>query len=85
MGCFPAWEPRSGGLLAAKARTLAEWLRTLSAEQRAVIQLFAMDMHRTYWNAIDSTPGLEHATSVHHPFHIPSIHDLAHADGPAAK
>jgi transposase len=50
--------------------TLAEWLQTLSAEQKAVIKLFAMDMHRAYWNAVDSTPGLEHAAIVHDPFHI---------------
>jgi transposase len=29
-----------------------------------------MDMHRAYWNAIATTPGLEYAAIVHDPFHI---------------
>jgi transposase len=29
-----------------------------------------MDMLRAYWNAVDRTPGLEHAAIVHDPFHI---------------
>ena len=50
--------------------TLQGWLQTLSPEQKATIKLFAMDMHRAYWNAVDDTPGLEHAAIVHDPFHI---------------
>ncbi|HLK38574.1 MAG TPA: ISL3 family transposase [Polyangiaceae bacterium] len=50
--------------------TLQRWLQSLSPEQKATIELFAMDMHRAYWNAVDSTRGLEHAAIVHDPFHI---------------
>ena len=50
--------------------TFARWLQTLSPEQKAGIKLFAMDMHRAYWNAVDNTEGLEHAAIVHDPFHI---------------
>lgn len=50
--------------------TLKTWLQSLSAEQKAAIDLFAMDMHRAFWNAVDNTPGLEHAAIVHDPFHI---------------
>jgi transposase len=50
--------------------TLKRWLQSLSPEQKATIELFAMDMHRAYWNAVDSTRGLEHAAIVHDPFHI---------------
>ena len=38
--------------------TFRGWLQALSAEQKAAIQLFAMDMHRATWNAVDNTPGL---------------------------
>jgi transposase len=50
--------------------TLEGWLQSLSPEQKALIRLFAMDMHRAYWNAVDNEPGLEHAVIVHDPFHI---------------
>jgi transposase len=50
--------------------TFKRWLRSLSLEQKATIQLLAMDMHRAYWNAVDNTRGLEHAAIVHDPFHI---------------
>jgi transposase len=50
--------------------TLKGWLESLPLEQRRVIDLFAMDMHRAYWNAVSTTPGLEHAVIVHDPFHI---------------
>ncbi len=50
--------------------TFRAWLQALSAGQKAAIQLFAMDMHRAYWNAVDNTPGLEHAAIVHDPFHV---------------
>lgn len=29
-----------------------------------------MDLHRPFWNAVDNTPGLEHAAIVHDPFHV---------------
>jgi transposase len=50
--------------------TFKRWLRSLSLEQKATIELLAMDMHRAYWNAVDNTRGLEHAAIVHDPFHI---------------
>jgi transposase len=50
--------------------TLKRWLQSLSKEQKAGIQLFAMDMLRAYWNAVDNTRGLEHAPIVHDPFHV---------------
>jgi transposase len=50
--------------------TLKRWLQSLSPEQKATIELFAMDMHRAYWNAVDNTRGLEHAAIVHDPFHV---------------
>ena len=50
--------------------TLQRWLHSLSPEQKATIELFAMDMHRAYWNAVDNTRGLEHAAIVHDPFHV---------------
>jgi transposase len=50
--------------------TLKQWLRGLSDEQKATLELFAMDMHRAFWNAVDGTEGLEHVAIVHDPFHI---------------
>lgn len=50
--------------------TLKRWLQSLSREQKATIELFAMDMHRAYWNAVDNTRGLEHAPIVHDSFHV---------------
>ncbi|MBL0194890.1 MAG: transposase [Myxococcales bacterium] len=50
--------------------TLRGWLESLSLEQRSTIKLFAMDLHRGFWNAVDGVPGLEHALVVHDPFHI---------------
>jgi transposase len=50
--------------------TLKRWLQSLSETQKATIQLFAMDMLRAYWNAVDNTRGLEHAAIVHDPFHV---------------
>jgi transposase len=53
--------------------TLKGWTLGLSAEQKATLQLVAMDMHRAFWNAVDSTPGLEHVAIVHDPFHITKL------------
>jgi transposase len=61
----PMWIGRGRG-----EDTLKRWLQSLSAEQKATIDLLAMDMHRAYWNAVDNTRGLEHAAIVHDPFHI---------------
>jgi len=52
------------------AKTLAQWLKSLSREQKANVKLFAMDMHRAFWNAVDQTRGFEHAAIVHDPFHV---------------
>ena len=46
------------------------WLDALAPEQKASIRLFAMDLHRAFWNAVDNTEGLEHAAIVHDPFHV---------------
>lgn len=53
-----------------REETLRGWLDLLTAEQKATIEVFSMDMHRPFWNAVDRTPGLEHAAIVHDPFHI---------------
>lgn len=53
-----------------REETLRQWLESLSPEQKAGIELFAMDLHRPFWNAVDNTRGLEHAPIVHDPFHI---------------
>jgi transposase len=50
--------------------TLKRWLQSLSSEQKATIELFAMDLHRAYWNAVDNTRGLEHAPIAHDSFHV---------------
>jgi transposase len=50
--------------------TLRSWLDALSDEQKATIKLFAMDLHRAFWNAVTNTIGLEHAAIVHDPFHV---------------
>ena len=50
--------------------TLAAWIATQSAEEKAGIQLFAMDMHRAFFNAVRADPALDHAAIVHDPFHV---------------
>jgi transposase len=51
-------------------KTVATWLATLKKKQKIRIQLFAMDMHRPFWNAIKADENLAHAVIVHDPFHI---------------
>lgn len=51
-------------------KTLRRWLQSLSDEQKRTIELFAMDLHRAYWNAVDGVRGLEHVAIVHDPFHV---------------
>lgn len=46
------------------------WLDALTAEQKKGIKVFAMDLHRAFWNAVDNTEGLEHTAIVHDPFHV---------------
>ncbi len=50
--------------------TLKVWIDTLSPEQKAVIVLFAMDMHRPFLNAVRADTALAHAAVVHDPFHV---------------
>jgi transposase len=52
---------------------LRRWLESLSREQKAQIQLVAMDMHRPFWNAVDGVRGLEHVAIVHDPFHVTKL------------
>ena len=61
----PLWigEGRSGD-------SLGEWLKARTPEEKKEVTLFAMDMHRAFWNAVDETPGYEHAAIVHDPFHV---------------
>ena len=50
--------------------TLAAWTATLSPQQKAQIQLFAMDMHEAFRLAVRADPELAHAAIVHDPFHV---------------
>ena len=50
--------------------TVKLWLDTLTAEQKAGITLFAMDMHRPFLNAVRADPALAHAVVCHDSFHI---------------
>jgi transposase len=50
--------------------TLSCWLRTLTAAEKTKIDVFAMDMHRAFYNAVRADPQLAHAAIVHDPFHI---------------
>lgn len=52
------------------ADTLTSWLQTLTAEQKATIDLFAMDMHAPFRKAVREDPELAHVPVVHDPFHI---------------
>jgi transposase len=68
----PLWigEGRSGD-------TVSEWLKGRSADEKAAVKLFAMDMHRGFWNAVDQTRGYEHAPIVHDPFHVTKLANKA--------
>lgn len=50
--------------------TVAKWLATLTPEQKAEIKLFAMDMHRPFFNAVRADPALAHVAIVHDSFHV---------------
>jgi transposase len=56
---------------------VTEWLEGRSAEEKAEVKLFAMDMHRGFWNAVDEAKGYEHAPIVHDPFHIMKLANAA--------
>lgn len=53
-----------------RKKTLGTWLATLSAEQKKAIDLFAMDMHAPFYEAVATATGLEHVTIAHDAFHI---------------
>lgn len=50
--------------------TLARWFATLSAEEKAAIEVFACDMHRPFLNAIRADPAFAKVPVVHDPFHV---------------
>lgn len=50
--------------------SLRRWLDGLSGEEKARIELFAMDMWEAYRLAVRATPGLERIPIVHDPFHV---------------
>ncbi|MEZ4444584.1 MAG: ISL3 family transposase [Polyangiaceae bacterium] len=50
--------------------TVTRWLATLSAAQKATIELFAVDMHKPFLNAVRGDPALAHVVVVHDPFHL---------------
>ena len=50
--------------------TLTTWLSTLTKEEKAKIQTFAMDMFAAFTNAVRADPDLQHVAIVHAPFHI---------------
>ena len=51
-------------------KTVAQWLTTLTAEQKTAIKLAVMDMHLPFANAIRNDPALKHVAIVHDPFHV---------------
>lgn len=53
-----------------REETLQQWLTTLSAEDKARITLFAMDMHDPFARAVRGDKLLAHAVLVHDPFHV---------------
>lgn len=50
--------------------TIRAWLDRLTPQEKARIELFAMDMWPAYQAAVRDTPGLEHVAIVHDPFHV---------------
>jgi transposase len=53
-----------------RAETLTSFLQTLTPDAKASVELFAMDMHAPFRNAVAADPALKHAVVVHDPFHI---------------
>jgi transposase len=49
---------------------LQSWIDTLTPEQKAALELFAMDMHRPFVNAVRQNQDLAHVAVVHDPFHL---------------
>lgn len=50
--------------------TLKRWLDTLSSAEKKRLQLFSMDMHEAFKNAVVNDLELAHVAIVHDPFHI---------------
>jgi len=53
-----------------RKKTLGTWLAALSVEERKRIDVIAMDMHAPFYEAVATTPGLEHVTIAHDAFHV---------------
>ncbi len=53
-----------------REETVARWLATLKAEQKAALTLAVMDMHAPFAAAIRNDPLLAHVAIVHDPFHV---------------
>jgi len=51
-------------------QALKAWLDTLSPEQKAAIELFAVDMHQPFHNAIRDDHALDHTAIAHDAFHV---------------
>jgi len=52
------------------SETLTSWLQTLTAEQKAAIKLFAMDMHAPFRKAVQEDAELKEVPIAHDPFHL---------------
>lgn len=52
------------------AEAVKRWLATLTQEQKALIVLFASDMHDPFKKAIREDPALAHVAYAHDPFHV---------------
>lgn len=50
--------------------TVKQWLDTLTPKEKKGIQLFAMDMHEAFKNAVLNDAQLAHVAIVHDPFHV---------------
>lgn len=50
--------------------TVEKFLKTLTPQQKSMIRVVAMDMHRPFLNAIKADEALAHVATCHDPFHI---------------
>jgi transposase len=53
-----------------RQETVERWLGVLTPAQKAMIVLFAMDMHEPFRSAVRADEALAHAKVVHDPFHV---------------
>lgn len=51
-------------------KTVRRWLATLTNEQKAELELVAMDMHEPFKLAVQGDPKLQHVKVVHDVFHV---------------